>query len=603
MPKVAVAGCGYWGRNLVRNMANLGALAALCDPDSRVTAPLAAEHQVPARAWAKILADSAIDGIVIAAPAAQHAALAGEALDAGKHVSVEKPMALDEPDAERLCRLAAERQRILMVGHLLQYHPAFLRLKELVGEGRLGCLQYIYSTRLNFGRIRREENILWSFAPHDISMILSLAGELPDRVSAIGANYLHRDIADVTTTHLAYRSGLNAHIFVSWLHPFKEQKLVVVGDHGMAVFDDGRPWADKLVLYPHRVEWRQGQPVPAKAEAQAVAEAEPLSVECRHFLDCIATGTTPRTDGQEGRRVLSILRAADQSIRLGRPVLLAAGASAPRAESGIHPTAIVDEPCQIGAGTKIWHFSHILAHSTIGKDCVIGQNVMIGPRVSIGDGCKVQNNVSVYQGVTLEEGVFCGPSMVFTNVLHPRAVIDRYATECALRDYLDTITYTDLMAYHQHVTTLIPDISGMARGLEFRSPFLNHHVVEFAASLPRRLTVPDRFSDRNNKAIVKKALAHHLPNDLAFAPKMGFGFGIDYAGLWRRSWRSAVLRFVENGDFRRLGFFSTTGIPWALENSTAAIWMLLTFSLWAEMYLFHRSPAEVGNKIRSALAA
>jgi len=428
-PRIAVAGCGYWGRNLVRNMAKAGVLAAVCDSNRTLREAIATEFQAPGREWSEVLADPTIAGVVIAAPAVHHATLAREALDAGKHAFVEKPLALDERDAEALCDLAAAKGRTLMVGHLLQYHPAFLKLKELVSAGRLGRLQYIYSNRLNLGKVRREENILWSFAPHDISMILSLAGDMPQTVIATGAAYLHREIADVTTTHLTFASGLNAHVFVSWLHPFKEQKLVVVGDRGMAVFDDGRPWAEKVLLYPHRVDWKDGQPVPNRAEAEPVVldEAEPLALECAHFLDCIAGRTTPRTDGEEGTRVLRVLRAADRSIQEKRPIALAAASAAPSAHPGatIHPTAFVDSPAQIGAGTKIWHFSHVLGHTSIGRDCVIGQNVMIGPRVSVGDRCKIQNNVSIYQGVTLEDGVFCGPSMVFTNVLNPRAEVER----------------------------------------------------------------------------------------------------------------------------------------------------------------------------------
>ena len=182
-----------------------------------------------------------------------------------------------------------------MVGHLLQYHPAFLKLKEMTAAGDLGRLQYIYSNRLNLGKIRREENALWSFAPHDISMILSLVGEEPSGVQAIGANYLHDTIADVTTTHLTFPGGVKAHIYVSWLHPFKEQKLVVVGDQGMAVFNDGEPWDRKLLLYPHKIDWTDGVPVPEKAEAEPVVleEGEPLRAECQHFLDCITSGETP----------------------------------------------------------------------------------------------------------------------------------------------------------------------------------------------------------------------------------------------------------------------------------------------------------------------
>lgn len=428
--RVGLFGCGHWGRNLARNLHAFGALAAICDPDEDAVRSVGARYGVPGTSADALLADPAIEAVAVAAPAEAHARLVRQALEAGKHVFVEKPLALDCTEAAELVSLAAERGLTLMVGHLLQYHPAFERLKEIVREGRLGRLQYLYSNRLNLGKVRREENALWSFAPHDISMILSLAGEMPAEVTAVGASYLHQAIADVTTTHLSFANGIRAHLFVSWLHPFKEQKLVVVGEAGMAVFDDGQPWERKLLLYPHRMQWIDGRPEPSKAEAEPVPldPAEPLDRECRHFLDCVATGRRPLTDGEEGMRVLGVLEAAQRSMDLGRtitPGMTTDATSGLHRGAQIHPSAIVDAPAEIGPGTRIWHFSHILAGVRIGRDCVVGQNVMIGPDVAVGDRCKIQNNVSVYKGVTLEDGVFCGPSCVFTNVLYVRAEIER----------------------------------------------------------------------------------------------------------------------------------------------------------------------------------
>ncbi len=424
--RVAVIGCGYWGKNLVRNFAELGALAAICDPDQKAAELLSERYRAPVRDLNSVLGNPAITAVAIAAPAVQHAALACAAIAAGKHVFVEKPIALTVPEAERLCELAARHDRRLMVGHLLQYHPAFIALRDLVREGALGRLQYIYSNRLNLGKVRREEDILWSFAPHDLSMILSLVGQEPSEVSATGGCYLHKTIADVTTTHLSFPGGEQAHVFVSWLHPFKEQKLIVIGDRAMAVFDDGQPWSDKLLSYPHRIEWHETIPVPVRADATVVPliEGEPLRLECQHFLDCVRTGARPRTDGEEGLRVLRILARASQALQ--------ATSATPRAPQSaafpgvqIHQSAYIDEPCEIGTGTRIWHFAHILPRTRIGANCSLGQNVMVGPEVSVGGGCKIQNNVSIYQGVTLEDGVFCGPSCVFTNVNNPRAEIER----------------------------------------------------------------------------------------------------------------------------------------------------------------------------------
>jgi predicted dehydrogenase/acetyltransferase-like isoleucine patch superfamily enzyme len=426
-PRVAVVGCGYWGKNLVRNFAELGALAGICDPDRAAADRLATASKSRVIDWPVLLDDSAIEGVAIAAPAALHFQLARAALESGKHVFVEKPLALEVAEAEKLCAIAESAGRKLMVGHLLQYHPAFLKLKELVSQGALGRLQYIYSNRLNLGKIRREEDILWSFAPHDISMILSLVGQEPERVTAEGGAYLHKTIADVTTTHLSFAGGERAHIFVSWLHPFKEQKLVVVGDRAQAVFNDGEPWDRKLQLFPHRIEWRDTVPVPEKAEAQAIAleTGEPLQLECAHFLESIAKGTTPRTDGQEGVRVLKVLARASAALKGGAPAAKPEAAKPSYPGVTIHETAYVDAPAEIGAGSKIWHFSHILPRTKLGRDVIVGQNVVIGPDVTVGDRCKLQNNVSLYKGVTLEDGVFCGPSCVFTNVMNPRAEIER----------------------------------------------------------------------------------------------------------------------------------------------------------------------------------
>jgi predicted dehydrogenase/acetyltransferase-like isoleucine patch superfamily enzyme len=426
IPRVAVVGCGYWGKNLVRNFAELGALAGICDPDRASAERLAMASGSRVVDWTSLLDDSAIEGVAIAAPAALHFQLARNALESGKHVFVEKPLALEVTEAEKLCEIAARAGRRLMVGHLLQYHPAFLKLKELVSQGALGRLQYIYSNRLNLGKIRREEDILWSFAPHDISMILALVGQEPERVTAEGGAYLHKTIADVTTTHLSFASGERAHIFVSWLHPFKEQKLVVIGDRAQAVFNDGEPWDRKLQLFPHRIEWRDTIPVPEKAEAQPVAleTGEPLQLECAHFLQAIASGATPRTDGHEGVRVLKVLARASEALKGGAPAA-AAPTKAGFPGVTIHESAYVDQPAEIGAGSKIWHFSHVLPRTKIGRDVIVGQNVVIGPDVSVGDRCKIQNNVSLYKGVTLEDGVFCGPSCVFTNVMNPRAEIER----------------------------------------------------------------------------------------------------------------------------------------------------------------------------------
>jgi UDP-2-acetamido-3-amino-2,3-dideoxy-glucuronate N-acetyltransferase len=296
----------------------------------------------------------------------------------------------------------------------------------LIQEGRLGRIQYIYSHRLNMGKLRREENVLWSFAPHDVSMTLGLTGEMPESVYAQGGNYLHKKISDVTVSLLSFPSGIKAHIFVSWLHPFKEQKLVVVGERKMAVFNDTLHWEEKLVLYPHQVEWHGNIPIAIKAEGQNIplSQGEPLRSECAHFLECVAKRKRPITDGSEGLSVLKVLNACQRSLESGGTETISPVHTGGK-EVFVHPTAVIDPGVTLGARTKIWHFSHILAGSDIGEGCNIGQNVVVGPRCRVGKGCKIQNNVSVYEGVTLEDFVFCGPSAVFTNVRNPRCEIPK----------------------------------------------------------------------------------------------------------------------------------------------------------------------------------
>jgi UDP-2-acetamido-3-amino-2,3-dideoxy-glucuronate N-acetyltransferase len=428
--KVAVVGSGYWGKNLVRNFDTLGVLAEICDTRKEILDELSKQYPccMTTKSYLSILEDPTIQALAIASPAEMHYKMVKQGLLAGKHVYVEKPLALHEEEGMELHELAQKNKKILMVGHLLQYHPAVVKLKQLVSDGELGKIEYIYSNRLNLGKIRREENILWSFAPHDISVILSLAGEMPDQVTCVGANYLHQQVADVTLSTLAFASGIRAHIFVSWLHPYKEQRLVVVGDRKMALFDDVES-EDKLLLYPHRIEWKNHIPVPDKREAEKVPleKKEPLKEECQHFIDCIAQSLKPKTDGEEALRVLRVLQACQKSLEREGQIVRLKDEVRRRVESAafVHETAIVDPGCEIGEGTKIWHFSHIIKGSKIGQGCNIGQNAMIGPDVTVGDGCKVQNNVSIYKGVTLEKDVFCGPSMVFTNVYNPRSAIRR----------------------------------------------------------------------------------------------------------------------------------------------------------------------------------
>jgi UDP-2-acetamido-3-amino-2,3-dideoxy-glucuronate N-acetyltransferase len=425
--KVAVIGAGYWGKNLVRNFSELGSLAMVCDVSEATCAEIGPKYNVSTTTdVADVLKDTMVHGVVIAAPAVQHYDLAKKALSAGKDVYVEKPLALTAAEGRELTELAATLDRVLMVGHILEYHPAVIELKRMVAAGELGKIHYIYSSRLNIGKLRTEENILWSFAPHDVSAICSLLGESPTAVASHGGSYLNQNIYDTTLTTCEFRSGVQAHIFVSWLHPFKEQKLCLVGSEKLAVFDDVET-ERKLVVYSHQINWQNRVPVAQKGEGQVVSlpKSEPLKAECAHFLECVAERKQPRTDGAAGVRVLEILEACERSLKShGQPMEVAV-AKAPKPAYFAHKSAVVDDGCEIGEGTKIWHFSHVMPKCKIGKGCNIGQNVVISPDVVIGNNVKIQNNVSVYTGVILEDDVFCGPSMVFTNVMNPRSHIVR----------------------------------------------------------------------------------------------------------------------------------------------------------------------------------
>ncbi len=427
-PAIGLIGYGHWGRNLARNFSALGVLRAVCEPDAARRAAAGELYGNVAffETLDAMLDAGGLDAVAVAAPAALHSELASAALRAGLHVFVEKPLALRVEDGRALVELAAQCGKVLMVGHLLEYHPAVRILEDLVARGELGQLRYIYSNRLNWGKVRREEDILWSFAPHDIGVILRLLGERPSRVHAWGRAWLQPNVADVTLSTLEFPSGVAAHIFVSWLHPFKEQRLVVVGDRQVAVFEDTAPAGHKLRLYAHGIEWIDRYPVARRAEGTPVPlpDVEPLRAECEAFVEAVRSGQPPRTDGAWGLAVLEVLASCQRDLAAGQPAPRPV-TSPDEPSAFVHPTAVVDEGAQLGHGTKVWHFSHVMGGARIGARCVLGQNVFVAGSARIGDGVKIQNNVSVYDGVILEDDVFVGPSAVFTNVRNPRAHVER----------------------------------------------------------------------------------------------------------------------------------------------------------------------------------
>jgi len=320
---IAVIGCGYWGKNHVRALDELGYLGAICDSnldnktigDGVAATKMKLAHKYKHIAqftdyW-DVLKNESISAVVVATPAYSHAQITINALSSGKHVLVEKPMAVSTYEATTMIEEASLSCRILMVGHILEYHPAVVALEKYIRGGHLGELRYLYSNRLNIGRIRKEENVLWSFAPHDIALIRTIVGSSPTFVGVKEASYLNEGVSDITVMHLDFLGGIKAHIFVSWLHPVKEQKFVVIGSKAMAVFDDQTN--EKVKIYEHKIEWKEPSDVAniEKAEYKVLCGsfggAEPLKEELKHFIECCETGKKPKTGGVEGREVLRIL--------------------------------------------------------------------------------------------------------------------------------------------------------------------------------------------------------------------------------------------------------------------------------------------------------
>jgi predicted dehydrogenase len=322
--EIAVVGCGYWGKNLVRNFGELGALRAICDADPVTVDRFAQQYAATGTTdFDRVLALPDVTAVVIATPAPTHAQLAIAALAAGKDVFVEKPLALTLADAIAMQAALGKSDRILMVGHLLEYHPALVALRRIVADGKIGKLKYLYSHRLSPGKVRTEENVLWSFAPHDICAILGCVGQLPIWVRAFGSKHLGQ-VEDLCTIELEFANNIRARIFVSWFHPFKEQRLVVAGDTGSLVFDDVSV-DRKLIWYEQQLEFQQQTPVLKNIAQTAISitPAEPLKSECQHFLDCIRTRTAPLTGIQNGIDVLTVLQAAQQSLETyGNPIYL-----------------------------------------------------------------------------------------------------------------------------------------------------------------------------------------------------------------------------------------------------------------------------------------
>jgi UDP-2-acetamido-3-amino-2,3-dideoxy-glucuronate N-acetyltransferase len=435
--KLALVGGGYWGKNLIRDFNTCGVLDTICDINEIALAKYKTMYPnvKTTQSWEDgVLTNEAITAVCIALPAELHYKFARAALLANKDVYVEKPITLDIEEAQALVELAAERQKILMVGHLLHYHPAIAKVKEMIREGKIGKVKNIVANRLSLGIFRKHENVLWSFAPHDISVILALVGEMPETVVCHGKDHINQGVHDVTNSILKFKDAY-VNINVNWLNPYKEQKMSIIGEKGMIIFDDVSK-ENKLTYFPEYIQYSSdihSNPTPIKNNGVPVQVEQgkfPLLLECEHFVECCSTRSQPITPGQEGVNVLKVLNGLQESLLNNKEVAICSKRKNTNTNTNTnkyfaHETAVVDEGATIGEGTKIWHYSHICKGAKIGKNCNIGQNVYVAGGAVLGDNCKVQNNVSIYAGVEAEDYVFFGPSCVLTNDINPRGMYSK----------------------------------------------------------------------------------------------------------------------------------------------------------------------------------
>ena len=325
--RIGVAGLGYWGPNLARNFAGIDGceLAWVCDASPEALARMLARFPgvTPASEIAQMLADPDLDAVALATPVPTHAELAVQVLRAGKHCFVEKPLAQSVADAQRVVQAAHDNARVLMVGHLLEYHPGVRKLKELADTGELGDqIFYIYGNRLNLGKLRADENALWSLGAHDVSVVLHLAGEEPEEAVAHGQSYVREGVEDVVFCFLRFASGLSAHLHLSWLDPHKERRFTVVGSRRMATFDD-MALEGKLTIYDKGFDEDArgyGEYITRSGDifSPRIPNLEPLRIECEHFVQCVRTGERPRSDGDSGLRVVRVLEALQDSLDRSR---------------------------------------------------------------------------------------------------------------------------------------------------------------------------------------------------------------------------------------------------------------------------------------------
>lgn len=414
---IAVVGGGYWGKNIIRDMHSLRSLYAICDTNNETLNKYKKMYPdvVILSNFDDVINDQNVNAVCIVLPTELHYPIAKKALLAGKDVYVEKPFTNNVEEAVELVNLAEKNKLILHVGHIMHYHPYIIKIKEMIKSNRFGKIISITTNRYNLGQFRTTYNSLFDLAPHDISVILSLCdNKLPNCVLCNGIAHITKNIHDITNSILKYDDKY-ININVNWINPYKEQKMTIVCEHGMIIFDDTSS-DKKLVYYDNYCSYSKNVPVAINSESHIISletADSPLKIQCAEFIKSCKSRISSITDGHEGIRVMKVLSALQESLHTGNKTHI------PKNNYWAHETAIIDEGAIIGDGTKIWHFSHVCKDAKIGKNCNIGQNVFIGDNAVLGDYCKVQNNVSIYNGVTAEDYVFFGPSCVLTNDYSP----------------------------------------------------------------------------------------------------------------------------------------------------------------------------------------
>ncbi len=424
--RIALLGHGRWGKNHARVLNELGVLSAICDPSQDTLDSLTSPYpNVHLDTSMESLDELGLDGVVLATPAATHAELAQHFLERDLNVFVEKPLALNLSEALALGELAEQRGRVLQVGHILEYHPMRTRIAEFLAAGQLGRLLSARLIRTNLGTIRDTEDILFSFAPHDIAFALELGGGPPASVNADGLDLLGRGLADTASMTLYFEEPrqLSIQIQVSWLEPRKEHRALLVGTEGMLEWNDTKGeqaltfYQTKLDLSPAATKRISLE----KREELPLSSGEPLKLELQDFIGCIEEQKAPRAGAPSGIGVMAVLDACARSIHQQRRVAV----TTERKQSFVHESAEVHPDATLGPGAKIWHHCHVMGNTSVGEDASLGQNCFVAANVTIGARARVQNNVSVYEGVELGDDVFVGPSAVFTNVRYPRAFVSR----------------------------------------------------------------------------------------------------------------------------------------------------------------------------------